>query len=202
MFKSLQVFTGKLPTMKWALETPHETLNRNCPFPHTAINRSPSKALPTPLHILQKNGYFISCQHHLTTTYMRYSHRNSWLSIGRRPGLRTKDKMFHLVLLELELYDSFNFPRAMHTFIPQPSKWQHTTIYLYTNCNLIIPNRVNFYSYQAIETITVQVPSLLQSLDNQEFKGTTWKTKHSTGGLVISENLHMVFIFRNKLIFL
>jgi len=38
-----------------------------------------------------------------------------------------------------------------------------------------------------IETIAVQVPSQLQSLDNQEFEDTTWKTKHAIGGLVISE---------------
>jgi hypothetical protein len=65
--------------------------------------------------------------------------------------------------------------------------------------NLII---LNSNSYPAIETIAVQFPSLLQTLDNQEFKNTTWKTKHAIGGLVISENLHMVFIFPNKFIFL
>jgi hypothetical protein len=37
-------------------------------------------------------------------------------------------------------------------------------------------------------------------LDNQEFKDTTWKTKHAIRGLVISRNLHMAFILPNKLI--
>lgn len=109
----------------------HETLNSNCPFPHTAINRSPSKALPTPQHILQKRIF-----HKLPTPSYNNFHAllTQKLSIIQRWTTWTTDKrkMLYLVHLELQLYGSFNFLHETHTFIPQPSKWQHTRTYLHT----------------------------------------------------------------------